>query len=263
MTTSTETSAPKDASTAPNDIQTDAVGLLYEPLVGDARQRYITADAYQRATDPGATAEFLDRFLIAFCTYGVYMTEPVDRWIRQAGGRCEELGLTELGQALTRHAEHEAGHHTMMINDTRALVELWNGSDRSALNADQLLAEPPPAGCRRYIDLHEDTIRSEAPWGQLAIEYEIERLSITAGPQLMHNVLTVCGAERIAALSFLTDHIALDEGHTVFNRRQLNQLLAERPDLATSLGEAGSAALDAHGAFLADCVRVACLEAAL
>ncbi len=238
-------------------VSRDRVSDCYQPLVEEARQAYVSTDTYQQATNPNADPEFLDRFLIEFCALGVHMTEPVDRWIRGAGQRCRELGLSELGEALERHAEHEAGHHLMMINDTRTLVELWNRSGRQPLDADELLARPPSPGSKRYIDLHERTIASDAPWGQLAIEYEIERLSVVAGPPLMQNVAAVCGEDRIDALSFLTDHIALDQAHTVFNRKQLNQLLAERPDAAESLGAAGSAALDVHGAFLADCAVAA------
>lgn len=235
----------------------DRVSDYYQPLVEEARQRYLSATAYQQATSPTADPEFLDRFLIEFCALGVHMTEPVDRWIRSAGQRCEELGMTELGQALQRHAEHEAGHHLMMIDDTRRLIELWNGSGRQPLDPEEVLARPPSTGCNHYIELHERTITSDAPWAQLAIEYEIERLSVVAGPPLMQNVASVCGEDRLAALSFLTDHIALDQAHTVFNRRQLNQLLARRPDAAESLASAGAAALDAHAAFLADCAAAA------
>ncbi len=240
---------------------TDLVGLLYAPLVTEAREQYTSTPAWKRLTDPQATPAFIDRFLIEFCSMGVQMTEPVDRWIRSAGWRCRELGLDDLGQALIRHADHEAGHHHMMINDTKALVDVWNSTHRRdtgvELHVDELLDRAPTPGCEAYIKLHEETIASTAPWGQLGIEYEIERLSITAGPTIMANVAAICGPERVQSLSFLTDHIALDEGHTVFNRRQLNELLAEYPEMVEDLGRCGSEALDTHGRFISDCVEAA------
>ena len=235
----------------------DVVAEFYEPMIQDARSRYVSTNAYRQLLDPGASPVFLDRFLIEFCSMGVHMTEPVERWIRAAGRRCSELGLQSLGEALDRHAEHEADHHLMMVDDTRALIAIWNGTSRARLVADELLERPPSPGCRAYIALHEETIVSFAPWGQLAIEYEIERLSITAGRALMSNVASVCGTDRIKSLSFLTDHIALDEGHTVFNRRQLNSLLAAHSDYAEDLVRSGSAALDAHAEFISDCVAAA------
>ncbi len=225
----------------------------YEAELEAARLRYTQSSGYLAATDPHASDDFLFRFLIEFCSLGVQMTEPVDRWIRTAGRRCIEVGLQDLGEALERHAEHEAGHHHMMIRDTRQLCEEWNASGRPALDADALINRAPTPGVAAYVDLHERTIASDTPWGQLAIEYEIELLSVTAGPVLMGNVATVCGPERLKDLSFLEDHIEIDAGHTVFNRRQLDALLQERPSMLDGLVSAGSAALEAHAMFIDDC----------
>lgn len=235
----------------------DRVACLYEPLVSSARNRFDGCRAVLMLTDPTADPELLDRFLIQFCASGVGMTEPVDRWIRAAGVRCKEIGLADLGNALERHADHEAGHHRLMIDDTRSLVELWNDNGASRLDADALLSGPVLPGVRRYAELHEATIASDSPFGQLAIEYEIERLSLTTGVRLLTNVAAICGSGSLECLSFLSDHIALDEGHTEFNRRQLNSLLASHPDFAQALALAGTAALDTYGDFLNDCLDVA------
>jgi hypothetical protein len=232
----------------------DQVGLNYEQLLTAARNRYRTNSAYRRIVDPNASAGFLDRFLIEFCSLGVQMTRPVEGWIRRAAHRCHQVGLPELGDALERHATHEADHHLMMIDDTRTLVSLWNAGGGPRLDPDELVNRPPTPGIRRYVEHHETTIASAAPWGQLAIEYEIELLSVTEGPALLGNVARVCGADRLEALTFLQDHIAVDEGHTVFNRAQLNRLITEHPETVASLAAAGAAALDAHALFLADCV---------
>ena len=238
-------------STTPTDLVADR----YEPLVLAARDRFFTSEAVTTITDPNTPADVLDRFLINYCALGVQMTEPVDGWIRGAGRACIEQGYAELGDALQRHADHEAGHHEMMIADTHSLVARWNGEHPDdPLDADALIDRAAPPGVVAYVDLHENVIASDEPFGQIAIEYEIERLSVTAGPMLIGNVAAVCGADRIAMLSFLTDHIALDEGHTVFNRRQMNAFLDEHPDAAETLGRTGAAALDAYAAFLADCL---------
>ena len=106
---------------------------------------------------------------------------------------------------------------------------------------------------RAYVELHERTIAGPTPFAQVAIEYEIERLSVGVGPQLLTAVASVCGPERVARLTFLEHHIELDAGHTAFNRRQLGQFLTSHPDAAAALGAAGSAALDAYLEFLSDC----------
>ncbi len=231
----------------------DLVAAHYEPLVRQARRNYRTGEGFRAACAEDVDPIFLHRFLIEFCSLGVQMTEPVDGWIRRAGERCTELGLGELGAALVRHADHEAGHHEMMIADTRTLVDGWNADGHPTLDADQLIARPATPGVQAYIDLHEATIASDTPWGQLGIEYEIELLSVTAGPVLMANVAKVCGPERLASLSFLEDHIEIDAGHTVFNRRQLEALLGDHLHMADALGSAGTAALASHSAFIDDC----------
>lgn len=235
-----------------DEIGADVDEFGYETRLAEARNLYTKAPGFTAVT--GSDSEkFLHRFLIEFSSLGVQMTEPVDGWIRRAGARCQDLGLDDLGAALIRHAAHEAGHHKMMIADTHNLVADWNNAGHEPLNADELITRPATLGVQAYIDLHEETIASEAPFGQLAIEYEIELLSLTAGPLLMGRVATVCGPERLAHLSFLEDHIEIDAGHTVFNRRQLEALLGEHPDMLPELGAAGVAALAAHAQFIDDC----------
>ncbi len=232
----------------------DVVDELYERHLEPARSRYTRGRGFEAGANEVASDEFLLRFLIEFCSLGVQMTEPVDRWIRGAGTRCCALGFDDLGSALIRHAEHEAGHHEMLIADTHRLCAAWNSEGRPPLDADALVNRPPSAGVQAYIDLHESTIESAEPWGQLAIEYEIELLSVTSGPVLIANVARVCGPDRVADLSFLEDHIEIDAGHTVFNRRQLAQQLSAHPEMAPGLVSAGAAALDAHALFLDDCL---------
>src|SRR5262249_17650096 len=89
---------------------------------------------------------------------------------------------------------------------------------------------------------------------QLAVEYEIEMLSVTYGPRLLERCTGLLGEAIREGLSFLSDHVALDAGHTNFNRIQLGRLLEEQPGFLSGLVTAGSAALDAYAMFLGDCM---------
>ncbi|MEM8705023.1 MAG: hypothetical protein AAGE98_01090 [Actinomycetota bacterium] len=236
----------------------DLVAEHYEPLVAAAREAFFASETVRLLSDPTTDADLLDQFLIHYCALGTQMTRPVDGWIRRAGAACIERGHVELGEALQRHADHEAGHDQMMVVDTHTLVERWNGANPSRpLDAEALLSMPATPGVADYVDLHEDVIVSPEPFAQLAIEYEIELLSVTAGPMLIGNVGAVCGPDRVQGLTFLNDHIAIDEGHTVFNRRQLNTFLAAQPAAVGTLGIAGVGALEAFRSFLDDCVVAA------
>jgi hypothetical protein len=200
-------------------------------------------------------------FLVYFCALGVGMTEPVEDWIRRAGERCEELGLSELGKFLKAHAKHEAGHHLMMIEDTEALVSHWNARRTPHLDAKKILGLPLPAGVMMYRQLHEDTIAGMAPFAQIAIEYEIERLSVDFGPRLIQKCVGVLGPSILQGLSFIKEHVAIDVAHTRFNEEQLGKLLAARPEFLTALVEAGEKALVAYKAFVGDVLYLAKLEA--
>ena len=202
--------------------------------------------------------ELLELFLINFCAFGVGMTEPVEGWVRRAGERCEAIGLRDLGQALKLHAKHEANHHLMMIEDTKSLVAFWNARRKGErLDAEKLLARPIPAGVVQYQKLHEDIIGSTAPYKQIAVEYEIELLSVNYGPVLIEQCVRKLGPEVLGRLSFIQDHVAIDVGHTTFNRRELGKFLAAHPDYLDNLVDGGTEAIGAYQKYLEDCLIAA------
>jgi hypothetical protein len=203
----------------------------------------------------------LGLFLIHFCSQGVGMTEPVEGWIRRAGERTRAAGFAELGTALVHHAAHEAGHHEMMIRDTHRLVAWWNDFHQPKLSAATFLERPWSLGVERYRQLHEATIAGDAPYGQIAIEYEIERVSVDCGPKLFGYVASVLGKSVMGCLSFLTEHVAIDVGHTQYNRRALSDFLIRAPHTRDALVRAGTAALDTYAGFLEDCVAGARADA--
>jgi hypothetical protein len=226
----------------------------YEAALQAPRDSFAAGGGFARVMQPTVDPELLELFLIHFSALGVGMTEPVDRWIRGAGERCTAIGLAELGRVLGLHAGHEAGHHELMIEDTKKLVARWNARHAAApLSADALIRQPEPASVARYRRLHEETIASDHPYGQLAIEYEIERLSVTHGAALIRHCVERLGREVVAGLSFLEEHVAVDAGHTNFNAAQLEKLLGEHPDFLPPLVDTGTAALAAYRGFLDEC----------
>ena len=202
--------------------------------------------------------EVLELFLINFCAFGVGMTESVEDWVHRAGERCDAIGLTDLGRALKMHAKHEANHHLMMIEDTRSLTAFWNERHKGKqLNAEELLARPVPAGVAQYQKLHEDIISSTTPYKQIAVEYEIELLSVNYGPELIGQCAQRLGMEVVGRLSFVRDHVAVDVGHTAFNHRELGKFLAAHPDYLDDLVDGGTQAIGAYQSYLEDCLIAA------
>jgi hypothetical protein len=235
---------------------TDAVSSLYEPLVVSARA-HIQSQVTSSLLDPGMDPVRLELFLIYYCARAVQMTEPVEGWIHRAGQRCEELGFDQLGRALRLHSRHESNHHLMLLTDTKRLVEDWNRRNADPLDVNALLQTAPTSAIRAYANLHEDVIASDSPFCQLAIEYEIEGLSVSLGPDLLKQCARLLGRTFLENLSFLAEHVAIDVGHTKFNRAELEKLLTVNSKVALPLARAGAAALQVYGAFLADCFACA------
>lgn len=199
----------------------------------------------------------MESFLLYFCAIGAQMTEPVEGWIRGAADHCAALGFSELAEGLRRHSRAESGHHLMMIADLRSLANHWNARHTPVVNAEKMLGQEPSPGALRYCQVHEDNIAGDTPYAQIAIEYEIEQLPLLYGGVFIARCLETFGAEIIPSLSFVTAHIDLDIGHTKFNARELAKLIDLAPESLPALVAAGSAALDAYGQFLIDCVELA------
>jgi hypothetical protein len=222
--------------------------------VTTARQRITHDPRLGSLLAPEAPPARVLAFLIQFSARGVRMTEPVEGWIRRAGARCQELGFTRLGKALVEHAKHEAGHHELMLEDLKHLQQRWVRMGHGELDSAGLLAQEPTAAMKRYVAIHEDTIASEVPFGQIAIETEVERMSTVLGPALLDACRAALGEEVLQSMSFIGEHAALDVGHSAMNEAELDRLLAEHPELGEPLARIGGEALGIYLDFLGDCV---------
>jgi hypothetical protein len=227
----------------------------YEHRVAPARQRFANSSG-MLALQSRADAQFLHAFLLHFSALGARMTEPVEGWIRSASARCAALGLSAMARFLAAHAHAEAGHHLMMIEDVRALAELWNRHHRPSFDAKDLLSQTPSPGVARYSKVHDDNLGSATPYAQIAIEYEIEMLPLRFGEAFIARCVELLGPDILSCLSFVTSHIRLDVAHTKSNAWAMAEV-SKIPGSVPALAAAGSAILDAYAEYLADCVSLA------
>ena len=82
-------------------------------------------------------------------------------------------------------------------------------------------------------------------------------LPLRYGEPLLNRCVEMLGAEILPCLSFVTEHIVLDVGHTNFNARLIAKLIDLGPSSMAALVSAGAAALDAYAQFLGDCAQLA------
>jgi hypothetical protein len=233
----------------------------YERLLAPARDRF-AASAGVRAIQASEDGAFLEAFLFYFSIIGSTMTEPVEGWLLSASVRCAVLGLSDLSRALRGHARAEAGHHMMMIADARCLAARRPACNLPEVDVEQLLRQVPTGGALRYIKAHEANIEGAAPYAQVAIEYEVEMLPLRYGDAFVRHCVAVLGMGILPCLSFVTEHIVLDSGHTHFNATLIKRLLQILPDSMPMLVNAGTEILEAYAEFLEDCVKLARHDAA-
>jgi hypothetical protein len=231
----------------------------YEARLAPCREAFSRRIASVPLGDAAHDPSLLHLFLIHYAAFGIAMTRPVEDWISRAGERCRDTGFTELGDTLVAHARHEAGHHRLMIADLRALTDQWNERHPAGAAIDPvgLLQRNVPAGVRRYRELHEEIIAGDAAYTQIALEYEIESLSLVHGAKLVARADGVLPDIARDGLTFLREHVALDAAHTQLNRRAMVDLLKEHPDCLDALVDTGARALETYGQFIDDCVRAA------
>ena len=95
----------------------------YESEIQSARMRFEQNSGMIEILSPDVDPIVLELYFLYFNSLGVPMTDAVEDWICRAGKRCQELEFTNVGNMLIKHAEQEANHHLMMIEDTRTLVK--------------------------------------------------------------------------------------------------------------------------------------------
>ena len=225
----------------------------YEAALTPARADFSNrmAALYDRATPSVAAL-----FLMHYSSQGVGMTRDVPTWITGAGTAAEAAGYRDLGRMLREHAVHEAGHHEMMERDVVSLVAWWNERFEKQLSAAAICGEAELAAVAAYRQLHLDLIE-QAPYAQIAVEFEVERLSVGEGPKLFRKVIGKLDLQVVRCLSFLTEHVAIDAGHTRLNERALGRLLKQHPETFAGLVQHGAAALDAYAGFIEGCFALA------
>ena len=135
--------------------------VAYEKLLAPYREKFAARPALSMLQSTVALpAELLQLFMLHYSAFGISMTHPVEGWIRRAGERCKDTGYSALGDALIKHARHEAGHHRLMIADLWTLADAWNDSHKAKIDpimlrpVDELELTVRSANCLKAENIH-------------------------------------------------------------------------------------------------------------
>lgn len=224
---------------------------LYNKLVHPARVSFMKSPGINFFMCENSPKKML-AFLLIWTASSIKMTEKVESWIKRAGESCDKLNFTEVGSKLKYHSQQEADHDKMLVDDVKFLIQKWNSIYSDNLTFEDLLKLGTIPETQYYVDLHENVINSDHPYSQTAIEYEIERISVVYGPRMIENVINTLGEEFETGISFLAEHVLLDQGHTKFNIDLMEKCLAANADI-NHLANTGSSALKIYSGFLDQC----------
>lgn len=197
----------------------------------------------------------LHAFLIVWTGLSIRMTERVESWIKSAGEKCLALGFKDVGDKLVYHASQESEHDLMLVEDLDFLVRKWNEMYGQNLTTSEVTALAAPSNTSAYVKLHEDAINGQHPYTQVAIEYEIERISVHYGPRMVENLMCTLGADFDKGFTFLSHHVLLDQGHTKFNLDLMEKCFKSGANLP-ALVETGRNALQIYSGFLEECMSL-------
>ncbi|MCK6597504.1 MAG: hypothetical protein L6Q37_04005, partial [Bdellovibrionaceae bacterium] len=197
----------------------------------------------------------LHAFLLVWTAMSIQMTERVEDWIKRAGENCTNKNFTEVGEKLQYHSKQEADHDKMLVTDVNFLIEKWNKVYNDTLTLNDLFKIGTLPETQYYVDLHENVINSQHPYCQTAIEFEIERISVVYGPRMIDNLLFILGDDFEPGISFLAEHVLLDQGHTKFNIDLMEKCLAAKASLSEMV-KTGSDALTIYAGFLNHCIKI-------
>lgn len=202
--------------------------------------------------------ELMKLFMISWSALSSGLTQPIPEYLKRAGENCAAKGETDMAAFFKLHTEEEDGHDEWGKDDTRKLVQQWNLEHPGpGLDAEALLKANMSPAVKRYHKLHETVIDGPSPWGELAIDVEIELITTQYGPILLQRCVKSMGEASLDNVSFLREHVRFDVGHTETNFDTIHNLIVKHPEYTDALVDTGFKALEAYGDFLDDAMALA------
>ena len=229
----------------------------YEQKINSYRLHWLNGRIFQILTDKNMSRALLLLFWWHFSKYGILMTAPVERWIQQASESCIEKGFEEWGVKLLKQAERIKDHHLMMANDLQSLEVIARRDLGMKIQINAVNFHETPPSIMDFIALHENNIEGPKPYGQLAIGYEIERLSVKLSPVLINHTENIFPALVRESLSYVQNHVQSNLTYAKLSQETLAEFLQVNPTALNHLVEMGSRALAAYMGFLQSCLLLA------
>lgn len=236
----------------------DMYNNAYQQRCKQAREAFAARPVVKELFFSEVDQQLMKLFMISWSALSSGLTGPIPEYLKRAGDNCAAKGETDMAAFFMLHTEEEDGHDEWGKDDTRKLVQQWNLDNPGyTLDAEELLKANMSPAVKRYHKLHEEVIDGPSPWGELAIDVEIELITTQYGPLLLQGCVKSMGEESLDNVSFLREHVRFDVGHTETNFDAIHGLIMRRPDYTDALVDTGFKALVSYADFLDDCMAMA------
>ena len=220
----------------------------YEHQLVDARVKFANLISKLTAKTQSQNLAF---FLVNQCALGTTMMTDNESCTQQAGLRCQQLGYPNIGETLINQAKHQAKHLQLITKDFHALINWLNQKYKLNINADKYLKKLTiTPSVKKYCALNEVNAHNETPYCQMAINYEVERLSTVHGFTLVNLCILKLGPSALKQLSLIRHLTKHNPKQSQSSKHQMQQLLDKCPQALTKLVATANATLQAYAEFI-------------
>ncbi len=199
----------------------------------------------------------LGLFLLHHCVLNSMMTEPLSRWVNEAATRCQQQGYGNLAEDLKNYADIGFQRHTLFQRDVTSLVKWFNKQFFWDLEASAFLQSTVCEGVMQYLECHERALAGSAPFTELAIQFEMERLEMIHGYSLIQLCVMRFGKSILKQLSAFRHQMRLNRQRTTLLEQMLQSFLLEHPEKLPEICDAGIDTLQSYAQYLLDCHQLA------
>ncbi|KAA9377735.1 hypothetical protein F5972_19235 [Microbispora cellulosiformans] len=218
----------------------------------EPERRLVTGDrVLARLLAPDCESDLFARWFLRAGAHGVYLSRH-EGWRlldESPGDRPAETGRPE--EAPDTDAPG-ADTVAMLLESVHAAADWWQGRYGERPDVEALLATPPPAAAEFYVRLRENVVRGPAPYCGAAVDYEVARVLVTAGPALLENCRRVFGRDS-GCCGFLAALIGRQGDQLGLRRRRLGFGLTGHPGALGRMTAVGKTALACSAEFLTEC----------
>lgn len=228
---------------------------VYDEQLEESRKAFLESEVIKTMLDPAIDAKFAELFVLQWTALNARFVSKTADYLLTAGNNSCQMGLKGVGEYLIKHSAEETGHEDWAVSDTIKLIKNWNRRYRDhRLSSFELINQQTSSAVERYHQLHKDIIFEKgAPFAELAIGLEIERITRVFGPLMLKQCFRKMGVRVLWEMSFLVEHIRFDFGHVVHDEEILGQFMLDHPQHREAVIQTGREALSVYEEFLVDC----------